>query len=369
MATTRDPWLDNAKMVLVTIVVIGHMIVLMPSGPDYPLDVKSRAYDFIYYFHIPAFVMLTGYLSKRFSYTRRHLGSLLGTLVLPYIVFSWLMVQFRHVVGGEPLLDPIWTNPRWPMWYLIVLVWWRLLTPLLRLHWAMVPASIAVSLVAGSTNQELFDLNRTLGLLPFFVIGLHLRPEWLALVRRRYAWVAGLAVFAGIWWLTTRTDDYWSTQFLFYRASYAELGVSLNEGMWIRARLILVALAGTAAVLSWVPHRRSFLSTMGAYSLVVYLCHGFVVRYLEYQDYQDEMPGSGYRALAVTVALAVALALFLAWTPVARVLNLLVDPIGSARTLRAQRTARSHPAGPNHPADPDQPTEDPSPPPTTAESS
>ena len=30
-AKLRDPWLDNAKMVLVTIVVVGHMIVLVPD--------------------------------------------------------------------------------------------------------------------------------------------------------------------------------------------------------------------------------------------------------------------------------------------------------------------------------------------------
>jgi fucose 4-O-acetylase-like acetyltransferase len=56
-AKLRDPWLDNAKMVLVTIVVVGHMMVLVPDG-----GAKSHTYDFIYYFHIPAFVLVTGYL-------------------------------------------------------------------------------------------------------------------------------------------------------------------------------------------------------------------------------------------------------------------------------------------------------------------
>ena len=41
-AKLRDPWLDNAKMVLVTIVVVGHMIVLVPPG-----DEQARTYDFI----------------------------------------------------------------------------------------------------------------------------------------------------------------------------------------------------------------------------------------------------------------------------------------------------------------------------------
>ena len=92
-----DPWLDNAKMVLVTIVVIGHMIVLTPGG-----DEQSRTYDFIYYFHIPAFVLVTGYLSKSFRYSRRHLLGLLTTMVVPYVVFSWLMIHWRVLLDNAP---------------------------------------------------------------------------------------------------------------------------------------------------------------------------------------------------------------------------------------------------------------------------
>ena len=233
----RDPWLDNAKMVLVTVVVVGHMIVLVPGG-----DEQSRTYDFIYYFHIPAFVLLTGYLSKSFRYSRRHLWALLTTLVVPYVMFSWLMIHWREILDQVPPGLEWFQNPRWPMWYLAATVIWRLLTPVLRVHWLMVPVSIAVSLFAGLTNQELFDLNRAMGFLPFFVIGLHLKPEHLAVLRRRFVWVAGIAGMLFLWWLAGRTDRYWATQFLYFRAPYDELGAGDLEGIWIRARLIVVAL-------------------------------------------------------------------------------------------------------------------------------
>lgn len=335
-AKVRDPWLDNAKLVLVTIVVIGHAIVLMPGG-----DLKSRVYDLIYYFHIPVFVLLTGYLSKSFRYSRKHLWSLVTTLLVPYVVFSYLMVQFRHLAGGEPLLDPIWTNPRWPMWYLIVLVMWRLATPVLKLHWVFVPIAIGVSLAAGSTNQEFFDLNRAMGLLPFFVIGLHLKPEPLAIARRPRMWILGVAIMAGLYWLTQYTDLLWSTQWFYYRASYEELGVGFAEGVWTRGRLMALSLIGCFGALALVPHRRSFITAMGSYSLVVYLCHGFVVRYLEYQGYESWMPGNGVLTLAITVAWAVGLALLLGWPPVASKLMFLVDPINSIQALRARRTSAS----------------------------
>ncbi|MEZ5094070.1 acyltransferase family protein [Nocardioides sp.] len=324
-AKRRDPWLDNVKMVLVTIVVIGHLLVVSP-----PSRQQSWVYDFIYYFHIPAFVLVTGYLSRSFRYTRRHLLSVLTTLVVPYIIFSWLMVWWRHLAGGEPLLDQIWTNPHWPMWYLIVTAMWRLVTPILKLHWVMVPISIAVSLLAGLTDQELFDLNRFMGFLPFFVVGLHLRPEHLALLRSPRAKAPALVVVALVFWLAKYTDRYWSTQFLFFRADYASLGATFGEGVWIRIRLICVALAMTAAVLALIPQRRSFLTQMGGYSLVVYLCHGFVVRWLEYQGWADLLPVSHpWLAIAINVCVAIALALVLAWRPIAERLLWIVDPINT----------------------------------------
>ena len=186
VAASRDPWLDNVKMVLVTIVVIGHLLVVMQISRQ-----QAWVYDFIYYFHIPAFVLITGYLSRSFRYSRRHLMSVLTMLVVPYFIFSFLMAWWRHLAGGEVLLDPMFTNPRWPMWYLIVTAMWRLVTPILKSHIVMVPISIAISLVAGLINQEFFDINRFLGFLPFFVIGLHLRPEHLAKLRTEKARIAG----------------------------------------------------------------------------------------------------------------------------------------------------------------------------------
>ena len=145
-----------------------------------------------------------------------------------------------------------------------------------------------------------------------------------------------------LWWLASYTDDFWSTQFLYFRAPYAELGAGDAEGMWIRARLIVVALIGSAAVLTLVPHRRSFLTRMGAWSLVVYLCHGFVVRYLEYRGYEDWMPGTswlvGHHHRRRRPS---------RWPcsspgePVARVLNYVVDPVNSiGKRLRSRRRPR-----------------------------
>src|SRR5947209_6560895 len=61
--SSRDPFFDNAKLLLVVFVVIGHNW--------YPLIGHSRAvkaaYMVVYAFHMPAFILLSGYFSRRFE--------------------------------------------------------------------------------------------------------------------------------------------------------------------------------------------------------------------------------------------------------------------------------------------------------------
>ena len=96
--TTRDPWLDNAKMLLVTLVVVGHSWVLLPDN-----DATDHLYDFLYAWHVPAFVFVTGYLSRGFVYSRVRLWQLFRTVVVPYLVFECALALFRIYVGGEQL--------------------------------------------------------------------------------------------------------------------------------------------------------------------------------------------------------------------------------------------------------------------------
>ena len=63
---SRDPFFDNAKLLLVTLVVVGHSWNLLPAA-----STSSPVYTFLYAWHVPAFVLVTGYLSRSFSFTRR----------------------------------------------------------------------------------------------------------------------------------------------------------------------------------------------------------------------------------------------------------------------------------------------------------
>jgi len=326
----RDPWFDNAKFALVTLVVIGHMWTLLSDA-----GAKVWLYDFLYYWHVPAFVIVTGYLSRNFDYSHDRLRALFRTVVVPYMVFELVLALFRVYVGHEDIND-IWADPHWPMWYLAALFFWRLLTPLFRrASYAAIPIAVVVSLVAGIRATDWLDLARVLGLLPFFVIGISLRKEHFEVLHRRWVRAAGVVVLALIFVAARFTDAWINTEWLYYRARYDELEPHDLQAILIRSALIVIGTLGAFAFLSLLPPRQTWYTKLGGATLVVYLFHGFVVKSLLYAGIT--FGGHENLGLLVLTPFAVLLATFLSWPSVTRLLNKAVDPIGGIISYRRHR--------------------------------
>jgi len=321
--SSRDPFFDNAKMLLVTLVVVGHSWTLLPD-----VSTSSPVYVFLYSFHVPAFVLVTGYLSRSFTFTRRNLHKLVTTVVVPYLVFETLLALFRTVVGHENF-GVLYISPHWPMWYLTVLFLWRLATPLLtRLRPPVALAvAVAVCLVGGLNTVPALDLPRTFGLLPFFVAGLVMTREqfdWLARPRVRVVAAGLLAVAFGV---ATVAAGHFSKEWLYWRTGYPDLDVPFWLGAGVRLGLLVVAGTLALSALSLVPRSQRWFTSLGSASLVVYLCHGFVVKGAEYAGVGSLSERDPVTAFLAVTAAAVGVSLLLAATPVSRRLNVLVDPI------------------------------------------
>jgi fucose 4-O-acetylase-like acetyltransferase len=324
-AQSRDPFFDNAKMLLVTLVVVGHSWTLLPD-----VSTSSPVYVFLYSFHVPAFVLVTGYLSRSFTFTRANLRKLATTVVVPYFVFETLLALFRTVVGHENF-GVLYISPHWPMWYLTVLFLWRLVTPFLtRLRPAVaMTVAVAVCLVGGLNTVPALDLPRTFGLLPFFVAGLIMTREqfdWLARPRVRVV-AAVLMVLAFV--AATVVAGTFSKEWLYWRTGYPDLGVPFWLGASVRLGLLVVAGALALSALSLIPRSQRWFTPLGAASLVVYLFHGFAVKGAEYAGVGGLSERDPVTAFLAVTGAAVLVSLALAATPVSRRLNKLVDPIST----------------------------------------
>jgi fucose 4-O-acetylase-like acetyltransferase len=321
---TRDPWLDNAKMALVTLVVIGHAWTLLPDDA-----VNRHLYDFLYAWHIPAFVLVTGYLSRGFEWTGPRLWQLVRTVAVPYVLFECAFALFRVHVGGEKLED-LFLDPHWPLWYLSALFLWRLVTPIFRGLPGGLLLAVVLSLAAGVWFADTLDLARVVGLLPFFVLGLKATPERIEWLRSRWAKPAAVVVFGGVVAGTWFIDSWASTEWLYYRARYVELTTSDVQAVATRAGVLVIGLLGALAFLALVPRVNGWFSRMGSATLIVYLFHGFAVKGAEFAGFQGWADRHEVWSLVLTTLAGLGLSLLLAARPIASRLTYLVDPFGYA---------------------------------------
>lgn len=326
----RDPWLDNTKSLLVTLVVVGHSwgLVADTVGTDW-------AYDFLYFWHIPAFVLISGYLSKSMEWTRAHIRGLVYTLVVPYLIFEPALYYYRLALGQQED-GLLWIHPHWSMWYLPVLFFWRLGTPLFKRHWLWLPTALVISLVGGLWSGQVFYFSRVMGLLPFFVLGLHLKPRHLARLDDKWVKLAAVGALVGIAVLARGTDEWARTAFLWYDAGYEDLHLSPETAAQTRLSVMTVGMIGSFAVLALVPRRSlGWVTSMGAATMVVYLFHGFLVKGLQATGFPAWTEGHVALGFLFATVGAVTAALVLASPPVRRVLVWAVDPVRSWERRRA----------------------------------
>ncbi|WP_152362226.1 acyltransferase family protein [Microlunatus speluncae] len=317
----RDASLDNAKAILIVLVVLGHAIEEVPKD-----ELIEGLYRAIYLFHMPAFALITGYLSRRFQASVGSYLKLLGTLLVPYLVFQ---VGHAAIVGWldeKPIaIDLLY--PEWTLWYLLAVAFWRVLTPIFRALPFAIPVSFLIALGCGllpDLPNEL-ALDRTITLLPFFVIGLAFTPEGLDRIRRFGAVPLGVifvpVAVAVSWWSLDQlgADDFW------FRQSFIQMAdESTTTGLLLRLAGYAFGLLGTAWVLALGSRRKSPLTYIGVNSLYVYLLHSVVL--LPFRDNGViEGPDEPW-LLIMSIAFAIGLSALLASKPVTVITRLIVQP-------------------------------------------
>ncbi|MEU6324546.1 acyltransferase family protein [Streptomyces sp. NPDC047009] len=323
-AKQRDAFFDNAKYLAIVLVAMGHSWEPLKGGHR----TLEAAYMFVYAFHMPAFILISGYFSRNFDLRPDRLKRLLTGVVVPYVVFETAYVLFKRAIGGDPDLAISLLDPWYLTWFLIALFIWRLTTPIWKLVRYPIPLAIAIAMLA-SVSPDIgddLDLQRVLQFLPFFVIGLSMKPEHFQLFRRRAVRVLSVPVLAGglavAWWAVPRMNPAW----FYHRDSAHELGVPWWCGPIMVLALLGCSLLLTACFFSWVPRRQMWFTTLGAGTLYGYLLHGFFVKGADYRGWYDH--GWLHRPLGelFVTLLAGAVVTVLCTAPVRRVFRYVMEP-------------------------------------------
>jgi fucose 4-O-acetylase-like acetyltransferase len=327
----RVPLWDNARWVAVTLVLIGHAILKLIGEAD----VAYALYLFIYAFHVPVFVAVSGYFAKSGPSDARQMHRLLTDIIFPYVIFETIWTVLRWILGGKFVLD--YSTASWTLWFLLALLLWRIALPYLVLLRYPLIISIIISIGAGYLPDidGTFTLSRTLGLLPFFVFGWKLRQwqltdTWLELRDGLiWRWRAGaIGLFALLYLLiglnieTLRTVQV--RRFLLYDEAYAVFEYSEFWAGGIRLAVMLLAFALIVAFLMLIPRRKTWVTDLGAATMYIYLLHTFVLYPLREMGVLDG-PQPAW-VLPGMIVLSVATSIMLSQPIVRRLVRPLVEP-------------------------------------------
>jgi len=338
-AKQRDAFFDNAKYLTIVLVAAGHAWEPLRDGSR----AAAALYMLVYTFHMPAFIIISGYFSRSFDASPQRIKRLVTQLVVPYVVFETAYTLYTRWTDQAPdrpisLLDPLYLT-----WFLAALFIWRLTTPLWRtVRW---PLPLALAIAALATVAPIGDdlaLQRTLQFLPYFVLGLCLKPEHFKLVRRRRVRLLALLVFTGglavAYWAVPRMTTAW----FLHDDSAVELGAPGWYGPVMTLVLFGCSLLLVACFLAWIPGRRTWFTALGAGTLYGYLLHGFVAQGAKFWGWYE--PAWVHRPLGeiIVTAVAVTVVTVLCTPPVRRVFRFVVEP-GTEWAFR--RTAATEPTG------------------------
>lgn len=175
----RDTTFDSIKFVLITLVFLGHTFKV-----NWDAWGNVYLFSFIYSFHMPAFVLISGYFYKDSNpkkFWRNILELLIVILVFQIIYFSsnWFDPYDFSFKGIINRLSRSYLPIR-ALWYLLSLCFWRIFmyySPKnIRENYKIaLPLSIFLSLFVGFLSLgSQFSFQRTFTFFPYFLLGYYI---------------------------------------------------------------------------------------------------------------------------------------------------------------------------------------------------
>ncbi|KJK41621.1 membrane protein [Streptomyces variegatus] len=320
----RDSFFDNAKYLAIVLVAMGHA--WEPLKGD--SRILEAAYQVVYAFHMPAFIIISGYFSRSFDMRPDRLKRLITGVAVPYIIFETAYPLFKRVIDNDPHQEISLLDPWYLTWFLVALFIWRLTTPIWNLVRRPLPLALGLAMLATVTPEigDDLDLQRVLQFLPFFVLGLVMKPEHFHMVRRRSVRIASVPVFAAAlafsWWAVPRMNTAW----FYHRDAAQELGAPWWTGPVMVLAMFGCSLVLTACFFAWVPRRRMWFTALGAGTLYGYLLHGFLVKAGDYQGWFEASWLHHPAGEILVTVLAAAVVTVLCTKPVQRVFRFAMEP-------------------------------------------
>jgi fucose 4-O-acetylase-like acetyltransferase len=303
----RDAYFDNAKFLLIALVVLGHFFTTLTHHHE----ILKAMYKTIYSFHMPAFILLSGVFAKGF-YEKGYLVKLIRRIIVPYFTFQIIYTIYYYFLYDHSTFSLDFLMPQWSLWFLLSLFcWYILLLGYAKLNpFIGIGLSIIIALLVGYLDSiaNYVSLSRTLVFFPFLLIGYHLGRERLKQFIKPSIHIVSF-VFILIVLVGFYLDSDFSSKWLYGSKPYGEIETVTALSMLKRLGVMCVSFLMIFCFLSFVPRKQYFFTKWGKQTLYVYLLQGFIIKYFRESEWEKYFDGIGSFIILTAISILVTIIL------------------------------------------------------------
>ncbi|GAA0118246.1 acyltransferase family protein [Clostridium perfringens] len=285
---TRNYLIDNSKGLLIFLVVLGHSLEFIRK--DY--EVARLLYVFIYEFHMPVFVFISGYLSKNVEKGRRNA---VRNFLTPFLLFNiiWNLIT----LAGPLFLRGKFTKlpneqafsfftPGWALWYIFAMFLWKILLPDLLKFKNIFILSIVAGIFVKLSGEfgSYMALSRTITFAPFFLAGYYSSEEKLKRFRKFTRFniinkvpsililiIGVLIALIFVNYSNIADEFFWADR------SYSNFNIKIFTGILLYIAVYIIGFAFVYVFINLMPENQTFLSKIGKNTLSVYFLHTYFI--------------------------------------------------------------------------------------------
>ena len=281
----RDYWFDNAKAILIVAVVVGHLANgIFSTSTDWVVALQK----FIYIFHMPAFMIISGRFAKK-RIDRGDWVTVINKLVVPYVVLQTLMLMLYSGVDYASTSSFSYLKPLFGLWYFITIAAFSLISPyIVKFKWAF-PLSLVAGLAVGFLPHTLYGgFHRIFCFYPFFLFGYYTYGKSFSFCKKIWFRVISVAIILITGILTLKYAKHLSFELLCMNKTYNFIAKDVDTTI-IGAFLMNIARYAVGFLFFFVimgvtPSKKTFFSYIGTNSSYVYALHLFIIVFLRAVD-------------------------------------------------------------------------------------
>lgn len=267
----RDTKWDNIKFILITCVVTGHMIYLFLGDSV----LAKGVYLWIYSFHMPTFLFLSGMFSKHAVETKN------SRRILDYMAIYLLMKALQSIanyfVSEKVTFRFFWEAG--PGWYALAMAVYIFISSILKDvdKRKLLLLAVLAGCMAGYDNHlgDHFASARIVTFYPFFLLGLYLKPEEIKKTMKKPVQIISGIILCITFIITVLYTErfYWMLKLFKGKYSYAQAGVIGLRGPIYRFLLYIGMLLMAYCVCAVISSKKKWYSDIGRNTLPIFIFH------------------------------------------------------------------------------------------------